>query len=200
MEKQYLLPPNGINCTWAKVCEKFNYQYLGFSDRKVIFETQLTQDFDIKVEDVCQHIHAGGNKELYTIVSFNKKYLEPSSYSSEQVFDCPYIIYYPYGTRPDEETLLEVGLCLNALINKARDLPENAKMLPLIKNAQQAIVNLFNTGCTDQHVIESIMSMSGVNPIYGFYDTHFRCRTNIVKDHLPSIESSEFQQELQPNT
>lgn len=185
MDSKYLLPPNGIQ-DWLQVCKKFNYKLAFYKTETEVFSTDLAHDFTIEIEDVKQN-----NMEkspFFTCVTFLKKEILKSDTYGTSVYERSYPIYYPYGTRFDEETLIEAGLCLNALINYERDLPKDSPLLPRVEKAQQDIVNLFGTGCTDQNVIDQIMSKSGVSPLYGITDTHIRKSTGPM---LPLIKTSQ---------
>lgn len=200
MDKKYLLPPNGIQ-DWLQVCKKFNYKLAFFKTEKIVFKAQLADDFTIVVEDVRQNNM--DKSPFFTSVDFIKKEILTKGMPDSSVYERSYPIYYPYGTRFDEETLIEAGLCLNALINYERDLPQDSLLLPKIEQAQQKIVNLFGIGCTEQHIIDQIMSKSGVSPLYGINDTHIRKSTGpmlpLIKINQLDNNKNTKQEEFEPN-
>ena len=192
MEKKYLLPPNGITGNWSDVSQNLKYQDFGLSDETFLYAIDISKDFKIEVTDVKKvdkktSRDIFGKTYLYTALTFWKKELNSVGDHVPQECWNEYTIYYPYGTRFNQETLAEAGVCLNALINKARDLPTFSEQINTIKNAQQQIVNLFNLGTQDPCAIDKIMSKSGVNPIYGFLDEHVRVACE-AKDWLPLIK------------
>lgn len=178
--KQFLIPSGGTT-SWMANCEERNYRCSGYH-KHIVSEIKISEDSRIEILD---HTQPGknGEEEFFTSIIFYKKELDNHSIYAPNIYDRGYVIYYPYGTRFNEELLRKIGYALSSLINNARDLNdtiENQEALSNIGNKQKQLIELFINGANDEMVVEKIIgNMQGI-----FVDGCVR-EAKTQKDWLP---------------
>ena len=145
--KQTLIPSGGTT-DWLINAALRDYNGGGYTD-DVVCNIPISSDCYISVKDHLQFVSYKGCEEFCTSLQFFKGTL-----------DHPITTYYPYGSRFDEDMLLQIGAALNGLINKARDLSKsstNQKQLALIQSRQRLLLDLLITGTENKNAVSQIM-------------------------------------------
>lgn len=158
-----LLIPGGGTISWLEACEKYNYQVKG-TQETFVSEIPISSDCRIVIEDYDQPISNGytysnDRADFCTTLTFYKKELD--KYKLDAPYERAHTIYYPFGTRFDEETLKEIGQALSMLIDNARHLLPigfNKQKLLQIRQKEKQLIELFFNGVKDRYQVHSIMT------------------------------------------
>jgi len=195
-EKQFLIPSGGTT-NWLINCNERGYRSRGY-EGKLISKINISSDFRIEIIDYTQPSGDYLKKQIafFTSVTFYKKELDNYSIYAPSVYDRPYSIYYPYGTRFDEKILEKIGIALNILINFARDLrntKRNENILKETREQQKQLIELFINGTNDKFAVEKI---TGCNIFVFKFIPNFVRVARFKKDFLPHFNEVEEDQKL----
>lgn len=188
-KKKQLIPAGGTH-NWLLNCERNNYQLYGY-DNVLVCKIEIAHDCYILVEDHVQP--SKGNIPFFTAMSFNKKEIV-SSHQGESVYNREYNIYYPYGTRFDNDFLKEIGVALNSLIDCARDIKFislNKSKIKDISERQKQLIELFFNGTKDENAVKTIMNGIKINNPYKSVR-----KADYKKDFLPYFYYSDVFSDL----
>lgn len=153
--KQTLIPSGGTD--WQTMRKLINHN--GGHRWHNVCKIPISSDSRITVSDYVQLASdKEGYEEFCTGVCFFKEALPPFSIQTPYWAEKRHIydFFYPYGTRFDEDMLLQIGTALSILIDMERS-ATNLEQVTQSRTIQQQLLDLFRNGSDNKNAVSQIM-------------------------------------------